>query len=70
MAKTPAKHRQDWTSTDERRLKKLAKGNTPTGLIAHELKRTKASIENKASEIGQSLKPVNRSPYNRQKKKK
>lgn len=67
MAKTPAKHGQSWTATDEIQLKKLAKGNTPTGLIAYKLERTEDAIRSKASEIDISLKPVNQSPYNRRK---
>jgi hypothetical protein len=67
--KTPGKHRQPWTKGDEKQLKKLAKGNTPTGLLAYELERSEDAIRGKASEIGLSLKPVNRSPDNRRKKK-
>lgn len=69
MAKTPGKHRKPWTAADEKRLKKLAKGNTPTGLIAYELERSEDAVRGKASEIKQSLKPTNKSPYNRRKKK-
>lgn len=65
MAKTPGKHRQPWTKTDEKKLKKLAKGNTPTPLIAYDLERSEDAIRGKAGEIGQSLKPTNKSPYNR-----
>lgn len=49
------------------RLRKLAKGNTPTGLIAYEPDRTEDAIRSKASEIDVLLKPVNQSPYNRRK---
>jgi len=69
MAKKPARHGRDWTRGDVAGLKKLAKGNTPTGLIAHELKRTEDAVRSKASTEGVSLKPTNKSPYNRQKKK-
>ena len=58
-----------WTPAEEKKLKKLAKGNTPTPLMAYELDRTEAGVRNKASEIDLSLKPTNKSPYNRQKKK-
>jgi hypothetical protein len=70
MAKIPEKHNKRWTSTEENELKKLAKGDTPTPLIAYKMKRTEAGIRGKASEIDLSLKPTNKSPYNRQKKKK
>ncbi len=69
MAKTPSKSGMHWTQQDIILLKKLVKQNTPTGLIAHELKRTKGAIYQKAGEEDISLKPTNKSPYNRQKKK-
>lgn len=47
---------------------KLANGNTPTGLIAYELKRSKAAVYSKASDEDISLHPTNKSPYNRRKK--
>jgi hypothetical protein len=67
MAKTPANHRKPWTPKDEKQLEKLADGNTPTRLIAHELDRTEDAIRAKASELDISLKPTNQSPYNRRK---
>lgn len=67
--KAPENHNKAWTATAERELRKLAKGNTPTPLIAHKLQRTEAGVRGKASEIKLSLKPTNKSPYNRQKKK-
>ena len=57
-----------WTKNDLDKLKKLAKGNTPTGLIAHELGRTESSIYSIANKNKISLKPTNKSPYNRRKK--
>ncbi len=60
---------KSWTKNDIQKLKKLVKGNTPTGLIAYELGRTESGVRSKASELGISLKPVNKSPYNRRKKK-
>jgi hypothetical protein len=68
MAKTPARHRKPWSRTDDRKLKDLAKGNTPTGLIAYELQRTEAAVRSHASEKKVSLAPTNRSPYSRRKK--
>lgn len=70
MAKAPKNNHKRWTKEDVAALKKLAKGNTPTGLIAHELGRTEAAVRTKASDEDVSLKPPNQSPYNRQKPKK
>lgn len=50
-------------------MKKMAKGNTPTPLIADALGRTSSAIYNKAQEQNLSLQPTNKSPYNRRKKK-
>lgn len=62
---TPKKHGQQWSDKDIEKLKKLADGNTPTGLMAHKLQRTEESVRSKASEINLSLKPTNQSPYDR-----
>ncbi len=56
-----------WTQEQVTQLKKFAKGNTPTGLIADALGRTESAVQSKASDIDLSLKPVNKSPYNRKK---
>jgi hypothetical protein len=69
MAKKPKNHGKGWTPAQVKKLRELARGNTPTGLIAWELGRTKPSVRAKASEKNITLKPVNRSPYNRKKKK-
>jgi hypothetical protein len=68
MAKTPPNQGRPWTSKDNRLLGRLAKGNTPTGLIANDLGRSEAAVRSRASELRVSLKPVNQSPYNRRKK--
>lgn len=65
MAKNSGKK---WTDSEVRQLRGLAKGNTPTGLIAHELGRTESSVRSKACEQSISLNPPNKSPYNRRKK--
>lgn len=65
MARPPTNHGKQWTPADVQHLKQLAKGNTPTGLIAHKMGRTADSIRSKASETDVSLKPTNQSPYNR-----
>lgn len=56
-----------WSSADEKQLKKLAKGNTPTRVIGLKLGRTEDAIYSKAGELGVSLDPTNQSPYNRKK---
>jgi hypothetical protein len=66
--KPPTKHRQPWGPDEVSELKKLIKGNTPTPLIAHKLKRTEAAVRAKSSDEGLSLKPTNRSPYGTTKK--
>ena len=70
MAKTPKNSGNAWSKNDVATLKKRAKGNTPTGLIAHELGRSEAAVYSKASDEGVSLKPTNQSPYNRRATKK
>ena len=60
--------REPWTPADVRKLKQLAKGNTPTGVISLELQRPEGAIRNKAHREGISLRPVNQSPYNRRTK--
>lgn len=67
MAKTPSKAGTQWTAADEAKLKALAKGNTPTPLIAYKLDRTPVAVQAKATSMNVSLKPVNKSPYNRRK---
>ena len=57
-----------WTPGEVSQLKSMAKGNTPTPVIALKLGRTEGSVYSKASAEGVSLKPTNQSPYNRSKK--
>jgi len=68
MAKTPKNSGKQWTENDVTKLEKLVKGNTPTGLIAYQLGRSEDAVRSKASDLDISLKPTNKSPYNRQKK--
>jgi hypothetical protein len=56
-----------WTNQEIKELKALAKINTPTGVMSLKLHRPPASIRSKAQREGISLRPVNRSPYNRRK---
>jgi len=65
----PVRKNKQWTPAEIKKVRELAKRNTPTGLIADALGRTKSAIQNKASEKKISLKPTNKSPYNRRKKK-
>jgi len=61
----PVNQGKPWASAQETELRKLAKGNTPTPLIGYKLGRTPVSIRAKAQDLNISLKPVNKSPYNR-----
>lgn len=63
MAKTPTNHGKSWTSGDDKQLKQLSGGNTPTRIIGLKMGRTPGAIQGHASEIGVSLKPTNQSPY-------
>lgn len=65
MRKTPENHGKEWSKSDLLDLKNLAKGNTPTGLIANNLGRTEDAIRSIASKENISLKPTNQSPYDR-----
>jgi hypothetical protein len=57
-----------WSSGDVRELRRLARGNTPTRVIGLKLGRTATAIRGKAQREGISLKPTNRSPYNRRRR--
>ena len=65
MKNTPKNQGKKWSKTEVTKLKKLAKGNTPTGLIAYNLGRSESSVYSKASNENISLKPTNQSPYDR-----
>jgi len=65
--KKPANSGKEWTPADDANLRKLAKQNTPTRVIALKMKRTPAAISSHASDEGISLKPTNQRPYNRKK---
>jgi hypothetical protein len=58
---------KEWTATDIKQLRDLAKENTPTRVIGLKLGRTENSVRSKASSENISLKPTNQSPYNRRK---
>ena len=57
-----------WTSAEVRQLKSLAKANTPTGVLSLKLQRPPAAVRSKAQRERISLRPINRSPYNRRKR--
>jgi len=59
--------RAAWTAADLRTLRSLARRNTPTGVISLKLQRPVTAIRSKAQREGISLRPTNRSPYNRRK---
>lgn len=68
MAKTPKNNGKDWTEGDVKKLAELARGNTPTRVIALKMQRTPAAVQQKASKEAISLKPPNQRPYNRRKR--
>lgn len=59
----PPNARKPWGFAAVKRLESLAKGNTPTRVIALKFGRSEAAITGKAGLEGISLKPTNRSPY-------
>ena len=65
MPKSTRNSGNKWSQSDQRELKRLAKANTPTRVIGLKLGRTAIAIQNKATDLGVSLKPTNQSPYNR-----
>lgn len=67
MAKQPSNHRKSWTPTQDRQLRQLAQGNTPTRVMGLKLGRTAGAVSAEAHKLGVSLKPPNQSPYNRRK---
>lgn len=70
MSNVPKHHYQRWTAAELERLDKLIAEDTPTRVMGLKLGRTSAAVYNKASERNRSVKPTNRSPYNRRKTKK
>jgi hypothetical protein len=68
MSKSNRNSGKPWTPAEIAQLRRLAKGNTPTGVIGLKLGRTPAAIQGRASAERISLKPVNQSPYNRRKR--
>jgi hypothetical protein len=58
---------KEWKPEEIRKLKELAKGDTPTPVIGFKLGRTPAAIYSRASEEGISLMPPN--PHHKPRKK-
>ncbi len=69
MAKTPSNSGKAWTPAQVKQLKVEIKQNTPTRVMGLHQQRSAAAVQSKANDLGLSTKPVNRSPYNRQKPK-
>lgn len=69
MAKTPEKSGTPWTPADVKQLKAEIKQNTPTRVLGLHLERTPGAVQQKANDLGLSLKPTNQSPYGTSKKK-
>jgi hypothetical protein len=59
---------EPWSRDELKELKNLARLNTPTGVMSVKLDRPPGAIRSKAQREGISLRPVNRSPYNRRRK--
>lgn len=58
---------KEWTGSEKANLAMLASKNTPTRVIGLLLGRPENGVRAKASEIGISLKPTNKSPYSKRK---
>jgi len=69
MAKVPPNNGKEWTPSDDKKMDKLIKQNTPTPLMAYELGRSENAVRSHASEEGKSLKPTNQSPDMRRRNK-
>lgn len=67
--KTPKNSGKAWSAADQKTLRTLAAGNTPTRVIGLKMDRSEAAIRNQAAKQKTSLKPTNQSPYGTKKKK-
>jgi hypothetical protein len=63
MSKSNRNSGKQWTPSEVKQLRVLAKQNTPTRMIGLKLGRTEDSVRTKASDESISLKPTNQSPY-------
>lgn len=64
----PKNQGERWTPAQDKQLRDLAKGNTPTRVIGVKLGRSEDAVRSRASAKGVSLKPTNQSPYGSKKK--
>lgn len=69
MAKSTRSSGKLWWAHGVKEIRKLAKGNTPTGVMSIKLGRTEPAIFSKDSQEGVSLKPTIQSPYGPRKKR-
>jgi hypothetical protein len=67
MTKSTRNTGKEWTASDVRQLRTLARGNTPTRVIGLKLGRTAAAVLNRASAEGISLRPWNQPPHGKKK---
>jgi hypothetical protein len=65
MSKSTRNTGKRWSQGEVIYLERLAHQNTPTRVIGLKLARTPEAVQQKASQESISLKPHNRSPYNR-----
>ena len=56
-----------WSPAQVQQLKTLAAGNTPTRVIGLKMGRSPTAVQSKALAEDVTLKPTNKSPYNRKK---
>jgi hypothetical protein len=68
MSKRPGNHGKEWSGQEVRRLRELARENTPTRVIGIKLERTPGAVRQKAHDENISLAPWNQRPYNRRQK--
>jgi hypothetical protein len=61
--KEPSHHGEPVTDDVVKQVRDLAKGNTPTRVIALKVGRTEDSVRSIAKDNGISLMPPNQSPY-------
>ena len=67
MAKYNRNAGKRWTDPEEKKLAQLAEQNTPTRVIGLKLGRPVGGVYAKVKELDISLRPTNRSPYDRKK---
>lgn len=68
MAKWPDNKGKHWTPQEKQAIRQMARENTPTRVMGLKLGRTPEAVQQKASNMGVSLKPPNQSPYGTKKK--